>query len=236
MKFVQGGEHFLEIGPGDLGLALDLASKFTLGTLMDFNTTDVQQIYDDLPTKLKKKLQLIIADFSQYERFDSRFDCFVACEVLEHIEDDIAFMQRTNDLLVEGGRLILSVPARQKYWSVDDVIVGHYRRYEKQELLEKLTKTGYSQIKIVSYGFPFQNFIRLGRIALAWFQYKEKSNWEKKEQSQQSAFMVKRKPHINVLALVVNKYTFYPLCLIASLFNSMDLAEGYVVSAIKAKK
>jgi hypothetical protein len=31
----------------------------------------------------------------------------------------------------------------------------------------------------------------------------------------------------------VNKYTLYPFCVLASLFNNTDLAEGYVVSARK---
>ena len=234
MKFVKKGDCFLEIGPGDLGLALELSHHFTVGTLMDFNTTDVQLVYDNLPQEYKQKLQLIITDFSQYNQFDSKFDCFVACEVLEHIEDDVAFLQKANNLLKEGGQLIISVPARQKYWSTDDIIVGHYRRYEKQDLQKKLTKAGYSQIRIVSYGFPFQNLIRMGRIILAKMQYKEKANWGKKSQSQQSAFMIKRKPYLNLLGIILNKYTFYPLNLVSSLFNKIDFGEGYVVSAEKS--
>ena len=234
MRIVKNGESFLEIGPGDLGLALDLTSKFTSGTLVDFNVTDVKQIYNDLSEDFKEKLKLIIADFSKYDQFESRFDCVVACEVLEHVEDDMHFLHRTNELLVEGGQLIISVPARQKYWSVDDEIVGHFRRYERQDLHKKLREAGYSRIKIIAYGFPFQNLIRLGRIALAKFQYKEKVNWEKEKQSQQSAFMVKRRSYIDWMGLFVNKYTLYPFCALASLFNNMDLAEGYVVSARKS--
>ncbi len=233
MRIVQKGERFLEIGPGDLGLALELSANFKTGFLIDFNTSDVKRIYDALPETYKQKLKLIIADFSQYNQFESKFDCVVACEVLEHIEDDRLFLRRTYALLADEGQLILSVPARQKYWAVDDVIVGHYRRYEKQGLYEKLTEAGYSQIQIISYGFPFQNLVRFARIALAKFQYREKANWEKKRQSQQSAFMVKRKSHINLIGLFVNKYTLYPFCILASLFNNLDLAEGYVVSAAK---
>jgi hypothetical protein len=154
--------------------------------------------------------------------------------VLEHIEDDGFFLRKTNELLADRGQLILSVPAKKKYWSRDDEIVGHYRRYEKQELYEKLIEAGYSQIDIASYGFPFQNLVRLARISLAKFQYNEKSQWDQKKQSQQSAFIVKRKPYINLIGLVLNKYTIYPFSLFAALFNGMDLAEGYVVSATKS--
>ncbi len=232
MQRVKTGEQFLEIGPGNLALAQDLLAKFTKGTLIDFNTTDVQDIYNELEQTIKQRLDLIIADFSQHP-FNQKFSCVVTCEVLEHIEDDRKFLQKTNELLADGGQLILSVPARMKYWSKDDEIVGHYRRYEKQELHEKLTEAGYSQINIVAYGFPFQNLVRLARISLARLQYKEKANWDQKKQSQQSAFMVKRKPYINLIGLVLNKYTIYPFNVVASLFNGMDLAEGYVVSATK---
>ena|SRR5215216_3143314 len=233
MRMVKKAPTFLEVGPGDLGLAQDLLAKFANGVLIDFNDTEVRKIYDKLPLPHRQRLKLIIADFSQYDRFESKFDCVVACEVAEHIEEDRSFLRRTNELLLDGGQLILSVPAHMKYWSVDDVIVGHYRRYEKQELYQKLTEAGYVQVNIISYGYPFQNLIRLGRIAFAKRQYKEKANWNKKKQSQQSAFMVKRKALIDLFGLILNKYTIYPFALFSTLFNKMDQAEGYVVSAIK---
>jgi ubiquinone/menaquinone biosynthesis C-methylase UbiE len=233
MRRVKEGEHFLEIGPGNLGLAQDLLTKFRNGTLVDFNTTDVEQIYNELKDIDRQHLKLIIADFSQYE-FSQKFDCIVACEVLEHIQHDKMFLQKINNLLANSGQIVLSVPARKKYWSKDDEIVGHYRRYEKLELYEKLIETGYSQIKIVAYGFPFQNLVRLARICLAGFQYNEKVKWDQKKQSQQSAFMLKNKPFTNLIGLILNKYTIYPFNLLASLFNDVDLAEGYIAFAIKA--
>lgn len=234
MRRVKNGGHFLEIGPGNLSLAQELLAKFTQGTLIDFNTTEVEQIYGELKEPYKRRLKLIIGDFSQFEEFNIKFDCVVACEVLEHIKDDVLFLQKMAELLRDGGQLILSVPSRQKYWSVDDEIVGHYRRYEKQELYDKLIEAGYSQIDIVSYGFPFENLVRLVRIFFAKLQYHEKAKWDKKKQSQQSAFLVKRKPYLSLIGLILNKYTIYPFNLFASLFNRMDLAEGYVVSAIKS--
>jgi SAM-dependent methyltransferase len=233
MRRVKAGETFLEIGPGNLNLAQELLSKIARGTLIDFNTTDVQRVYNQLKEPSKQRLTLIIADFSQYDQFPQKFDCVVACEVLEHVEDDRAFLRKANQLLANGGQLILSVPARKKYWSVDDQIAGHYRRYERKELYDKLIEAGFSRIEIASYGFPFQNLVRLVRIALARIQYRERAKWDQKKQTQQSAFMVKRNPYLNLVGLVLNKYTIYPFNLLASLFNPLDLAEGYVLSATK---
>lgn len=170
----------MEIGPGNLSLAQDLLSKFSRGTLIDFNSTEVEQIFNELKEHRKQRLKLIIADFSEYNQFNTKYDCVVACEVLEHIEIDGAFLQKTNKLLVDGGQLILSVPARQKFWSKDDEIVGHYRRYEKEDLYKKLSEAGYTQIDIISYGFPFINIVRLARISLAKVQYKKNLNGTRK--------------------------------------------------------
>lgn len=233
MKNTRKGSNFLEIGPGNLMLAEELLAKFERGTLIDFNTTNVQEIYRSLPIDEKQRLKLIIGDFFEYGQFEEKFDCVVFCEVLEHVEDDGSFLKKVHSLLKDGGQLVMSVPSRQKYWSIHDEIVGHQRRYEKIELIKKLADAGFSQAKIVSYGYPFINFTRLARIALAKIQYREKSQWDKKMQTQQSSFNVKPSPILDWASLLVNKHTFLPLSLLASNFNELDLSDGYVASAIK---
>jgi SAM-dependent methyltransferase len=232
MKEVKSNGHFLEIGPGNLSLAVDLLNKFNKGTLIDFNTTDVQEIFDKLPDVQRQRLKLIFADFNEYNQFDDKFDCVVSCEVLEHIENDSPFLKKIYALLIKRGQLILSVPARQKYWSRHDEIVGHFHRYEKPEIFEKLKEAGFSEIKVASYGFPFVNIFRLGRVTLANIQYTEKSRWDQKKKTQESGFINKRNSY-QWVGYFINKYSFYPFCVIASLFNNLDLSEGYVVSAKK---
>jgi SAM-dependent methyltransferase len=161
------------------------------------------------------------------------FDLVCAFEVLEHLEDDAAALAGWVARVAPGGWLMLSTPAFQDRYGPFDRIVGHYRRYEKQELRDKLAEAGLSQIHIVSYGFPFENLVRPARIALARMQYKEKGGWDQEKQSQESGFMLKRRPVLSLVALVMNKYTLLPFNLFASLFNSLDLAEGYIASAFK---
>lgn len=233
MRRVKGGRCFLEIGPGNLALAQELLDKFETGVLLDFNTTAVELIYNGLPEARKQRLKLIIADFLTYEGFAEPFDCVVACEVMEHVEDDPAFLHKVGERMARGGQLVLSVPARMKFWAADDELAGHFRRYEKGLLLELLTEAGFSHAEIVSYGFPFQNLIRLLRVGFARLRRRERSGWDKKRQSQESAFLLKRSRLTDALGLLVNRYTFYPLSLFASLFNHLDWAEGYVATAIK---
>jgi len=234
MKITRRGNRFLEIGPGNLMLALELLAKFDTGTLIDFNTTNVEQIFNSLSNDKKRKMKLVIADFSEYDGSEEMFNCVVFCEVLEHVEEDGEFLKKVHNLLAKDGQIVLSVPSRQKYWSIHDEIVGHKRRYEKVELAQKLTNAGFSQVKIISYGFPFINITRLARIALASLQYREKSKWDSKTQTQQSSFNIKPSPLLDLISILINKYTFLPLSLLASLFNDLDLSDGYVATAIKS--
>lgn len=78
------------------------------------------------------------------------FDLICLFDVLEHIEDDINTLRTVKKLLVPGGRAILTVPAHQSLFGPHDISHHHKRRYGKDELLEKLRRSGFS-IKKISY-------------------------------------------------------------------------------------
>ncbi|MCX7608391.1 MAG: class I SAM-dependent methyltransferase [Anaerolineales bacterium] len=65
-------------------------------------------------------------------------------DVLEHIEDDIGFLQTLARLMPPGGRLYLTVPAFSWLWSVVDKDSGHHRRYSRSALTRRLQKAEFS--------------------------------------------------------------------------------------------
>ena len=71
------------------------------------------------------------------------FDIVFSSNVLEHIADDRACLARLHDKLPAGGGLFLFVPAFQVLWTQLDVDVGHYRRYTRRELIDKVTAAGF---------------------------------------------------------------------------------------------
>ena len=64
-------------------------------------------------------------------------------DVLEHVDDDTAFLRRINDSLAPRGRVYLTVPARQFLWSTEDSAAGHYRRYSPASLTAPLERAGF---------------------------------------------------------------------------------------------
>ncbi|NOK18053.1 class I SAM-dependent methyltransferase [Corallococcus carmarthensis] len=73
-------------------------------------------------------------------------------DVIEHVEDDARLLTRAWELLEDGGRLYLTVPAFGWLWAEDDVVAGHFRRYTQATLCELLQRTGFA-VDFASYLF-----------------------------------------------------------------------------------
>ena len=73
-------------------------------------------------------------------------------DVIEHVEDDMAFLQSIKYLLEQGGRLYATVPAYSFLWSEEDIIAGHFRRYTLKEITNLLESAGL-QVEFASYIF-----------------------------------------------------------------------------------
>jgi SAM-dependent methyltransferase len=65
-------------------------------------------------------------------------------DVLEHVQDDVSFLGRIAAMLKPQGRLYLTVPAMPLLWSAADRQAGHFRRYRRSELVQKLEMAGFS--------------------------------------------------------------------------------------------
>jgi SAM-dependent methyltransferase len=58
----------------------------------------------------------------------------VLADVLEHLEDEGPCLEAVRQLLVEGGALVVTVPAFMFLWGPSDVLVHHKRRYTERQL------------------------------------------------------------------------------------------------------
>lgn len=83
-------------------------------------------------------------------------------DVLEHIEDDVAFLRDLRRHLDPAGRLYLAVPAFQFLWSADDTAAGHFRRYGRSTLRSAIARAGF-EVEYLSGMFswlPLPLFLR----------------------------------------------------------------------------
>lgn len=73
---------------------------------------------------------------------DGCFDTVTCLNVLEHVEDDTAFLKEMWRVLDRDGHLILYVPAFQFLMGDMDRADGHFRRYQKAELSAQVLGVG----------------------------------------------------------------------------------------------
>jgi SAM-dependent methyltransferase len=77
-----------------------------------------------------------------------------AFDVVEHIEDDAAFLSSVESILIPGGRFYCTVPAGVGLWSDEDVHAGHFRRYSVESLRAAMTSAGL-QVEFISPFFTW---------------------------------------------------------------------------------
>lgn len=75
-------------------------------------------------------------------------------DVLEHIEDDQAFLTLVRTRMKLEGRLYLTVPALETLWSKEDDEAGHFRRYSILNITRILNNSGF-EIEFANYFFSF---------------------------------------------------------------------------------
>ena len=75
-----------------------------------------------------------------------------AFDVIEHIEDDVAFVRTIARLLAPGAYFYVTVPAYRSLWSQNDEFAQHYRRYTRTTLRQTIATAGLS-ICFESYFF-----------------------------------------------------------------------------------
>ncbi|MBN1162924.1 methyltransferase domain-containing protein [Patescibacteria group bacterium] len=88
------------------------------------------------------------------------FDLICAFDVLEHIEKDQDILNEISRVLNTVGTFIFSVPLHQKYFSDFDEECGHFRRYEVDEIYEKLSKANLKIVSVSEHGLkPHYNIV-----------------------------------------------------------------------------
>ena len=97
---------------------------------------------------------------THYMRWATHATC---SEVLEHVDDPVAFLRQARQYLAEEAVTIVTVPGG--YVSAFDRHIGHRRHFSAPLLRAVLHQAGFQVERIFRAGFPFFNLYRLLVIA-----------------------------------------------------------------------
>jgi SAM-dependent methyltransferase len=133
------GDDPLEVGSGLGHYAADWAAglpRFTASEADPGRLAVLRERFAGSPVVRVRELAVPVVDTGDYS-------AVVACNVLEHVPDDVGALRDLAGLLRPGGRVVLVVPAFASAMSRFDRAIGHQRRYRRAGLRRTLERAGY---------------------------------------------------------------------------------------------
>lgn len=140
---------FLDVGCGIGDVSQYVAAKGWQGKLIDISEAAIQEARKNLSVFSNIEIEKRSL-FQENGNFKSIF--FI--DVLEHIDNDGAALEKISSLLSINGHLVMSVPSNPREWRWDDDFYGHYRRYTAEEIKTKLIAVRLKPLVFWDYTYP----------------------------------------------------------------------------------
>ncbi len=144
------GARTLEVGAG-IGNMTRLLSNRSRVVATDVNPTYLQLLRRTFAGDSRVEVQPLDLDGAISDTVQPPFETVVCLNVLEHIDDDVAALRRMRDVLTPDGRIVLVIPALRSLYGEIDRSIGHYRRYDRAEILDKLERAGLQAEKVAGF-------------------------------------------------------------------------------------
>lgn len=135
-------------GSGELSFLLAAAGHTVFG--IDPGLEYIALAKSGLSSELSSRCTFQVSSIENFSHPD-KFDCVIATDVLEHIENDTLATTKLIDYLCVGGDLIVTVPALPALFGYHDEQLGHFRRYTKTTLARLINNSNSIIFKKLRY-------------------------------------------------------------------------------------
>jgi SAM-dependent methyltransferase len=137
----------LELGCGAGFVLRNYADRVERVIAVDLDQGLLDRLGREWPPERVRTLRVDL-DGDWREMADVRADAIVALDVLEHFENDAAFVEKLKRLLRPGGKVVLKVPAQSQLYGEVDRASGHFRRYDAGGLRALMEKQGFRTLSL----------------------------------------------------------------------------------------
>ncbi len=146
------GRRVLEIGAGMGNLTRKLARRRERYVATDVDTEHLRRLEKRLRHHVNLETQICdLARESDFQNFRGQMDTVICLNVVEHMEDDTGALRNIRIALEPGGRAIILAPEGQSVFGRLDEVLGHHRRYSREQLSAQLEKAGFEVETILSF-------------------------------------------------------------------------------------
>jgi SAM-dependent methyltransferase len=159
-SYAPGTPRLLDVGSGH-GDFLKRASDAGLADAyagFEFSESGVSKSRQRLPGVEFLQLDMFEPP-AEADRFKGWATAAVCSEVLEHVDDPVAFLKMLKPYLAGDALLVVTVPGGPM--STFDRHIGHRRHYSSKLAVQTIEAAGYT---VLLAGFPFFNLFRLAII------------------------------------------------------------------------
>jgi len=158
-------ERLLDIGSGQGDFLRDAHARWPTSALtgLELSSSGIRESRLKVPAARFVQRDLI-DDGSPLEPELRHWATHAVCsEVLEHLDDPIAFLANARSYLATDCRLVVTVPGGPR--SAFDRHIGHRRHYDRSTLTCMLQDAGFDVEQVLAAGFPAFNLYKLVVIA-----------------------------------------------------------------------
>ncbi|MEI6713456.1 MAG: class I SAM-dependent methyltransferase [Verrucomicrobiota bacterium] len=149
----------LDIGSGQGDFARLAAARWPKASILGFEMSDVgvQISRKKVPSAIFLPVDLF-APPAEAVSFHEWATCATCSEVLEHVDDPVAFVKAASAYLKPGASLVVTVPGGPM--SLFDKYIGHRTHFSRESITRVLTDGGLQVQRTYLSGFPFFNLYR----------------------------------------------------------------------------
>jgi len=96
--------------------------------------------------------------------WDRRWDVAFLLDVLEHIPQDLEVLQQIREALRPGGLLLVTTPALECFWTYNDDLAHHVRRYSRHDFRSLAERSGFELVLARYFMFFLSPALVLSRM------------------------------------------------------------------------
>jgi glycosyltransferase involved in cell wall biosynthesis len=147
------GDRVLEVGAGTGNMSVHLMPRSV------YWATDVNSHYLDYLVTLRATrpyMRVAHTDAMDAGTFPTgqSFDTVVCLNVVEHVQNDLGALQNVWNALSDGGRAIILVPCGPSLYGTLDEVLGHFRRYTREQLVGVAEQAGFRVEQVLKFNRP----------------------------------------------------------------------------------
>jgi SAM-dependent methyltransferase len=143
-------------------------------------------------------------------KVDRQWDLAFLLDVIEHLSDDLHVLSEIRPTLSDKGFLFITAPAFQKFWSYNDDLSKHKRRYSKADFVQLAKDSGFKLCDSRYFMFFLSPFYLISR----------------------HGFRVSKKNQEEIRALMVRQHSIPPKIL-NEILASIFVSESYLGNRVQ---